>query len=77
MAFVFGMVCFCLSFGPAFPLYKVLYDLFPPMAAVPILDEQRKRELAPDRAVDPAPNRHSATAVALPWKPVSARRVNH
>jgi hypothetical protein len=34
MALVFGLVCFCLSFGPAFPLYKSLYSLYPPMAAV-------------------------------------------
>jgi hypothetical protein len=34
MALVFGLVCLCLSFGPAFPLYKALYLAFPPMAAV-------------------------------------------
>lgn len=34
MALVFGIVCFCLSFGPAFPLYSHLYNVFPPMAAV-------------------------------------------
>lgn len=34
MALVFGFVCFCLSFGPAFPLYTVLYTAFPAMAAV-------------------------------------------
>ena len=34
MALVFGVVCLALSFGPAFPLYKTLYDLYPPMAAV-------------------------------------------
>jgi hypothetical protein len=34
MALVFGLVCFCLSFGPAFPLYRVLYKVFPAMAAV-------------------------------------------
>ena len=34
MALVFGLVCLALSFGPAFPLYKTLYDLYPPMAAV-------------------------------------------
>jgi hypothetical protein len=34
MALVFGIVCFCLSFGPAFPLYGYLYDAFPAMAAV-------------------------------------------
>lgn len=34
MALVFGVVCFCLSFGPAFPLYQVLYAIFPAMAAV-------------------------------------------
>ncbi len=34
MALVFGIVCFCLSFGPAFPLYTVLYAAFPAMAAV-------------------------------------------
>ncbi|MCM3878592.1 MAG: hypothetical protein ND807_00650 [Vicinamibacterales bacterium] len=34
MALVFGVVCFCLSFGPAFPLYKILYTAFPAMAAV-------------------------------------------
>jgi hypothetical protein len=34
MAFAFGLVCFCLSFGPAFPLYKVLYTAFPPMTGV-------------------------------------------
>jgi hypothetical protein len=34
MALAFGVVCFCLSFGPAFPLYKILYAVFPAMAAV-------------------------------------------
>ena len=34
MALAFGVVCFCLSFGPAFPLYRYLYDLFPPMAGI-------------------------------------------
>src|SRR5207237_9863502 len=34
MALAFGVVCFCLSFGPAFPLYKTLYTIFPVMAAV-------------------------------------------
>lgn len=34
MALAFGVVCFCLSFGPAFPLYKVLYAAFPAMAGV-------------------------------------------
>ena len=34
MAIAFGVVCFCLSFGPAFPLYKTLYAMFPAMAAV-------------------------------------------
>jgi hypothetical protein len=34
MALAFGVVCLALSFGPAFPLYKTLYDLYPPMAAV-------------------------------------------
>ncbi len=34
MALAFGIVCFCLSFGPAFPLYKTLYAIFPAMAAV-------------------------------------------
>lgn len=34
MALVFGIVCFALSFGPAFPLYSYLYDAFPAMAAV-------------------------------------------
>jgi hypothetical protein len=34
MALAFGLAGFALSFGPAFPLYAVLYNLFPPMAAV-------------------------------------------
>jgi hypothetical protein len=34
MALAFGVVCLALSFGPAFPFYKTLYDLYPPMAAV-------------------------------------------
>lgn len=34
MALVFGIVCFCLSFGPTFPLYSYLYQAFPAMAAV-------------------------------------------
>lgn len=34
MALVFGIVCFALSFGPAFPLYSYLYHAFPAMAAV-------------------------------------------
>jgi hypothetical protein len=34
MVLVFGVVCFCLSFGPAFPLYTALYHAFPAMAAV-------------------------------------------
>lgn len=34
MALVFGIVCFALSFGPAFPLYSYLYNAFPAMAAV-------------------------------------------
>jgi hypothetical protein len=34
MVLAFGVVCFCLSFGPAFPLYKVVYAVFPAMAAV-------------------------------------------
>jgi hypothetical protein len=34
MALAFGLAGFALSFGPAFPLYGVLYRIFPPMAAI-------------------------------------------
>ena len=34
MALALGVVGFALSFGPAFPLYGVLYTMFPSMAAV-------------------------------------------
>jgi hypothetical protein len=34
MALAFGVAGFALSFGPAFPLYGILYRVFPPMAAV-------------------------------------------
>jgi hypothetical protein len=34
MALVFGVVCFCLSFGPMFPGYSFLYHAFPAMAGV-------------------------------------------
>jgi hypothetical protein len=34
MALVFGIVCFCLSFGPMFPLYSYLYQAFPAMTGV-------------------------------------------
>lgn len=34
MALAFGLACFCLSFGPAFPPYGYLYNMFPPMAAI-------------------------------------------
>jgi hypothetical protein len=34
MALAFGIAGFLLSFGPAFPLYGLLYKLFPPMAAI-------------------------------------------
>jgi hypothetical protein len=34
MALGFGVVCLCLSFGPAFPLYAYLYEVFPPMAGL-------------------------------------------
>jgi hypothetical protein len=34
MALAFGLTAFALSFGPAFPLYAVLYNVFPLMAAV-------------------------------------------
>lgn len=34
MAVAFGVAGFVLSFGPAFPLYGMLYNIFPPMAAV-------------------------------------------
>jgi hypothetical protein len=34
MVLAFGVLCFALSFGPAFPLYGLLYKVFPPMAAV-------------------------------------------
>lgn len=34
MALVFGAVCFCFSFGPAFPSYTLLYRAFPVLAAV-------------------------------------------
>jgi len=34
MAVAFGGVAFALSFGPAFPLYSVVYRLFPAMAAI-------------------------------------------
>jgi hypothetical protein len=34
MALAFGAVCFCLSFGPAFPLYSYFYTVFPPMAGI-------------------------------------------
>jgi hypothetical protein len=34
MALAFGIAGFALSFGPAFPLYGLLYKVFPPMAAI-------------------------------------------
>jgi hypothetical protein len=34
MAVAFGIACFCLSFGPSFPLYSVVYHLFPAMAGI-------------------------------------------
>jgi len=34
MALAIGVAGFALSFGPAFPLYPLLYKLFPPLAAV-------------------------------------------
>ena len=34
MALGFGLVSFALSFGPAFPLYSLLYEAFPPLQAI-------------------------------------------
>ena len=34
MVLAFGVAAFALSFCPAFPLYGVLYRIFPPMAAI-------------------------------------------